>query len=129
MTTEEPKPNTVRVTVKEINQLISEGYPLTCATCTHFHESRIKKAPNCGKSQCGGPLLGRDFPDYKGQFSREKLASVCLMCGDSILSVLILPHGSSSRFGLCSNHEKLYDDMSLSSPEAIQFPVVKIPLK
>lgn len=108
MTTEGPNPNTVRVTVKDIENAVIDGMPLTCATCVHFHTARLAGKPSCGKIDCGGPVVGRDFPDYSGQIPRSKLAAICLMCGDSKLSCQVVVLGKEQRFGLCEAHKDTF---------------------
>ena len=122
------EPNKIRVSVKEIKDLVESGYPISCATCVHFHESRSKGAPDCGKPQCGGPPLGRDFPDYKGQIPVEKFGSICLMCGDSLLAWLVIVSGKDKKFGLCAKHSKIFDDIRAKSPDVLQIPPIILPL-
>jgi len=61
---------------------IDRGLTAICAWCEHLHNARRGKVWTCGRSDCGGPLVGRAFPDYKGPME-GRLSSFCFLCGES----------------------------------------------
>lgn len=83
---------------------LEAGYPLTCASCIHFYTACANGLSSCGKTQCGGPVVGRDYPDYKGQIPREKFPAICLMCGDSKIAYKVVVAGTP-KFALCETHK------------------------
>lgn len=93
------------ITQADIVKSVEQGYPVTCATCVHFYAACAMNLPSCGKAQCGGPIVGRDFPDYKGQIPRNKFSQICLMCGNSKLYCHVVVPGKEQRFGLCLEHK------------------------
>lgn len=129
MTTEEPKLNTVRVAVAEIHKAVEAGLNIICATCPYYHKARLEGNPNCGRTECGGPVLGRDFPTYTGQIPRNKFSTICLMCGDTKLSCLIVVPGIEQKFGFCHTHAKTFDNVSvkLDSGFSEGSPLIVIP--
>lgn len=84
------------------------GFPITCASCEHFHNAQKTNAEDCGKLlSCGGPIFGRPFPDYKGPLTPEILEKICLICGspDPDFHILV----GLRRFGLCFKHHKIFN--------------------
>ena len=126
---EGPKPNTARVTVTDIKEAVASGLPVTCATCNYYHEARLKGLPGCGKMACGGPIIGRDFPDYKGQITKEKLNSICLICGDGLITHRIIIPGKEQQFALCNTHKNSFNGVILDpSIDLTQIPLTILPL-
>jgi len=85
-----------------IETAMAAGAPTTCATCRRFHEGNMF----CGRSTCGGPGAGRDFPDYDGPIPREKFAERCLVCGAANPKFVIA--GLATSFRLCSKHKTVF---------------------
>ena len=54
-----------------------------CAWCEHWHNA-IDNGSNigCGK-ECGGPVVGKGFPLYKGPID---LSKYCFICGNDATS-------------------------------------------
>lgn len=100
----EESKKTIRITAGDIQKALDFGYPLTCATCVHFYTACASGLLDCGKTACGGPIVGRDYPDYKGQIPREKFPALCLMCGDSKIAYKVVVTGES-KFALCEKHK------------------------
>lgn len=130
MSSEKTENKTLRVGVPEIDSALKDGYPITCATCVHFYAARAAGHPTCGKTQCGGPIVGKDFPDYKGQIPRSKFAEICLRCGSKELSCHVAVPGKEQRFGLCKEHERTFDGVVANLEYEIpQHPPIIIPLQ
>ena len=87
-----------------ISWAMSQGAPVTCATCRHFHEGNMR----CGKPNCGGPGVGRDFPDYDGPIPRERFVERCLVCGGENIEFHIALGGDKTKFALCKKHRKVF---------------------
>lgn len=59
----------------------SAGLSAVCAWCEHWHEAKSRgDAITCGHPSCGGPGVGRGFPDYKGPMEGN-LGQFCFICG------------------------------------------------
>jgi len=63
---------------------------------------------NCGKEECGGPGIGRDFPSYAGDIPREKFAERCLVCGGNCIEFHIVLGEGKTKFSLCRKHRKVF---------------------
>lgn len=107
---------------KAIADALSRGAPITCASCRFFHEGN----GDCGKTECGGPGAGRDFPTYDGPIPREKFVERCLICGSGKTEFIIV--GLDTKFALCRRHRKVYEYVGQSSPDKIKHPVRLIAL-
>jgi len=117
MSSEKAETKTLRVSVEDIESVIKQGkVPITCATCVHFYAALAAGRESCGKTLCGGPVIGRDFPEYKGQIPRNKFAEICLMCGSGILYCHIVVSGKEQRFGLCAEHKDALNGI-VNNPE------------
>lgn len=100
------------------------GFPVSCATCEHLKSAWDTNADDCGKTlTCGGPILGRSFPDYKGPLTAQAFERVCLVCGRDDADFLVF--GGLRRFGLCSQHQHVFD--KIESPGTQKPVVVRIP--
>ena len=87
-----------------IQSAMSAGAPITCATCRHFHDGNM----HCGKTECGGPGVGRDFPSYDGPVPRETFIERCLICGGANVEFHIVMEADKTRFALCKKHRKVF---------------------
>lgn len=101
---------------------MAQGAPITCATCPFFHEGNM----HCGKTECGGPTEGKDFPLYDGPIPREKFIERCLVCGDGDPRYMIT--GLDTKFGLCKKHRKVFDHITSADPGKVNYPVRVIAL-
>jgi len=63
---------------------------------------------HCGKTECGGPGVGRDFPTYDGPIPRESFIERCLVCGGPNVEFHIVLEGGKTRFALCKKHRKVF---------------------
>lgn len=107
---------------RALAKAMAQGAPITCATCKFFHEGN----GFCGKSACGGPGAGRDFPLYDGPIPRDKFADRCLVCGDGNVEFLIV--GLNTKFGLCRRHRKVFEHVGQGDPDKMKHPVNLIAL-
>lgn len=103
---------------ESIDWALRNGAPVTCATCRHFHEGNM----HCGKTECGGPGAGRDFPSYDGPIPREKFVERCLVCGSSEIKFYVMVPGSTTKFSLCKKHRKVYQHVG-AAEGGLQHPV------
>ena len=107
---------------EHVVKALQHGAPITCATCKPFHE----KNGFCGVVTCGGPVFGRDFPNYDGAIPRERFVERCLACGspDTRFAIIGLP----TKFSLCTKHEKIFSDVSAPSFDGghVLHPVIVI---
>ena len=88
----------------DIIRAMQNGAPVTCATCPRYHNG----GGLCGMQTWGGPLLGRDFPDYNGLIPRERFVDRCLVCGSDKPRFGII--GLPTKFSLCAKHKKLFSE-------------------
>jgi hypothetical protein len=116
MSSEKAANKTFRVNAGDIEAALKQGFPISCATCVHFYAACAAGLPSCGKTLCGGPIVGRDFPEYKGQIPRNKFEAICLMCGSVDLACHVVVAGKEQRFGLCKEHEHTFTGV-VTNPE------------
>lgn len=102
---------------EQISKAMSQGAPLTCATCRHYHVGEGL----CHHDECGGPAKGLDFPSYNGLIPKDAFVQRCLVCG-SPPAFLIMMGEDKARFSLCEEHEKIYDSVE-AAPGKIVHPV------
>lgn len=103
---------------------LRSGFPISCASCEHFHNAQKTDAPDCGRLlSCGGPIFGRTFPDYKGPLTPEAFASLCLICGSQDISFHAL--AGLRRFGLCFKHRSVFN--KAFGPGTQVPPIMKVP--
>lgn len=97
------------ITPEEVYKSIVSGMNVVCSFCEHYYEARDKfgEGSDCGVTKCGGPMVGRNFPEYKGPLDRSKFKSICLCCGSSDISYFILIKGEKS-FGICNTHVDMF---------------------
>ena len=88
--------------IAKIEKVVAAGTSIVCATCRHFWEARDKSRPNCGE-KCGGPIAGKDFPQYKGPLNGDRLRDWCFVCGQDSGYGLKIPE-SSRIIGVCEAH-------------------------
>jgi len=89
---------------EQLQARMENGLPITCASCTFLDAV----AWRCNrKDTCGGPMNGRDFPDYEGPLLRTRFHERCLCCGGDPTYSMIVP-GTTTRFGLCDAHQPLF---------------------
>lgn len=100
---------------KRLRLYRSQGYPIFCASCTKLPEGLGRGLKNCGyTSTCGGPLAGKDFPDYQGPIPNDKKATICLICGHSQIVCQLAMNGKRA-LGLCAAHRSIFDNMTEQS--------------
>jgi len=122
-------PIKILVTKADIAENVAKGYPLTCATCIHFYTAKANGKDSCGKAECGGPIVGRDYPDYKGQIPRSKFNAICLMCGTNKIAYHVAVAGKEQRFALCEEHKDTFTGIVLNPAFGVpQNPPIIIPL-
>ena len=76
---------------------------------------------HCGKTECGGPGSGRDFPSYSGPIPRDKFVERCLVCGGSDIGYMIV--GLPTKFGLCEKHKNVFHYVGQGDPDKLKLPV------
>ena len=104
-----------------IAQAMAGGAPVTCATCRHFHEGNM----HCGRTECGGPGVGRDFPSYDGPIPRDRFVERCLVCGNSEVAFHVVLGEGKTKYSLCRTHRRVYNYVG-SLEGKIKHPVTLI---
>ena len=102
-------------------EAMAKGAPITCASCRHFHEGNMY----CGKTECGGPGSGNDFPLYDGPIPREKFAERCLICGNGEVQFNIVLGEGKTKYSLCAKHRQVFEYVG-EAPGQIKHPVTLI---
>lgn len=106
-----------------ISKAMAQGAPITCATCRHFHIGN----KHCGKSECGGPGVGLDFPLYDGPIPRDKFVERCLICGSGEVKYHIAATTDQDKFSLCRKHRKVYNHVGAAEGK-LKHPITLITL-
>jgi hypothetical protein len=103
-----------------VEKALSEGAPITCATCRFYHEGN----GHCGQDECGGPGGGRDFPSYDGPIPREKLVERCLVCGSTDTRFVIV--GLPTKFSLCAKDKDVFQFVGSPDNSPLKHPVTVV---
>jgi hypothetical protein len=74
------------------------GLAYICTMCEHMSSSEDKGLNSCGKKDCGGPSVGKCFPEYKGPLETIFL-DYCFRCGDPSTKAFSVDSGR--RLGVC----------------------------
>lgn len=99
------------ISVAKIGKAVSSGLSVVCATCNRYWEARDKGIPGTqclAKSDCGSPLKGDDFHEYKGIIT--DLARWCFVCGNDSRFGIRLQHRRRV-IGVCEDHIKLLNEL------------------
>lgn len=91
----------------KLKEALTKGFNVICATCQHHWDGVDKGRSSCGDKECGGPVSGKEFPNYKGDIIRERFDSFCICCLKPELKFKIAVNGKAA-FGLCALHEKAF---------------------
>jgi len=82
--------------------LMSLGYAFPCSFCMEMSLPRGKQAPRCKMETCGGPFVGRSFPNYSGPLTKTTIATHCFRCGDPAQEAIVTKDGGY--VGVCKKH-------------------------
>ena len=86
-------------------KLRDSGICAICSWCERLWKAYdVSNASYCGRKDCGGPLLKRSFPKYKGPWNNKSL--FCFICGNK--SDHGVQVGKDGIIGVCEKH---YDMM------------------
>ena len=87
-------------------KLMAMGYAFVCAHCIKLHKSMRSGMHGCGAmlngKDCGGPIVGMVFPEYKGPLTRDTIANRCFRCGE--LSENLIDVKNKGCVGACNKH-------------------------
>lgn len=113
----------------KVHQVIQEGLSPVCGTCRHFWTARDQNRETCGKD-CGGPIIGRDFPEYDGPM--VQLDKFCFACTKEA-DYAIRGSRATRLVGVCRGHLALIDRVTaqdvrpfgidVQSPKGLVLPV------
>lgn len=85
-------------------RLAADGLAFPCSMCLHQHRFAFGDGPADACGPCGGPLAGREFPNYDGPASRAYVVlEHCVVCGCAAEGTLErpVPTGPPLRWGIC----------------------------
>ena len=82
--------------------LMSMGFAFPCSFCTRMFLPPGRKVPMCSMKSCGGPFVGRSFPDYQGPLTRTTIATKCFRCGDDAHEAIVAK--DEGYVGVCKKH-------------------------
>jgi len=103
---------------------IKDGWAAICCMCEHFWEHKDKFGhQNCGR-ECGGPIVQKAFPYYKGPWTNK--TAFCFVCGGS--SNASVEIGRSGVIGVCDEHVESIKRMLRSSPKDVVIREEGVPL-
>jgi len=110
----------------KVGQAMESGLAAICAWCEHYWEATDQKPDGhsgCVLKDCGGPLLHRAFPRYKGPWSpKEKFCFICGKHADAAAEI-----GRTGMVGVCNEHmEKLKSLLTSRKPVTIRERVVPL---
>jgi hypothetical protein len=100
------------IPIDKAQKAANEGYAFPCTMCVHLHEGRDRGltkdgVPVCVAGfegrQCGGPLSGLAFPEYKGPLTIHAIATHCFRCGKKANKIVEGNRGPGY-VGVCNRH-------------------------
>lgn len=78
------------------------GFAFPCAFCTRMRVPEGREVPSCTMVTCGGPFVGKSFPDYAGPLTRTTIATHCFRCGEQAVEAIVTKDGGY--VGVCEEH-------------------------
>lgn len=105
------------ITVDMMRAAAASGLSVVCASCTQYWNAREQGVTGdvCAAAEpCGGPLLGRDFPHYRGIMGDAEFAQYCFACGARAVKTLQTP--GQRVLGVCVEHLKMLADAGRLAP-------------
>ena len=83
------------------------GLAFPCAACEHHWSGIDKGLGDCARGDCGGPLGGFAFPQYKGPLPEHALRHMCFRCGspNNLIGVKVV--GADRPLAICRAHVNL----------------------
>ena len=108
------------IEILKAEQAINSGLVAICAWCEHYWNATDQRPVNhsgCVMGKCGGPLMRKAFPLYKGPWKIK--TKYCFICGkESTASVDINNQGM---IGICEEHiPKLKELLKTGKPVVIK---------
>lgn len=119
------------ITDAMVARVMAKGVGWICAHCEHFWWGLSRGVPMCrivfqkGQDACGGPIVGRTFPEYRGPLSRSIFPDRCFVCGDEA-TCGIQVRGSKELIGACEEHEQMVHEMRPHDAEKDKPPVPRV---
>lgn len=102
-----------------------------CALCVRWWTAVDKGESSCGRLSCGGPALGRTYPEHSGPLERSDWSGFCFICGCPDRLTAVHVPGAERRLAVCSDHLKHVENMLVQSVEgglsAPAKPVIVVP--
>lgn len=86
----------------EPKRLMNMGFAFPCSFCTRMFIPEGKEAPRCEMQTCGGPFVGKSFPDYVGPLTKTTIATHCFRCGGEAEEAIVATDGGY--VGVCKPH-------------------------
>lgn len=87
--------------------LLEKRVTYACATCRHMLVAYESGTLDCGHIRCGGPFIGRGYPERESWIG---LTRVCFVCGGEVDGVVDV---RGIFIGICREHMPLLERMSL----------------
>lgn len=90
--------------MRAVQELLRRGYAFPCACCENMWLALRSGVEFCDRlaPNCGGPLVGKSFPDYKGMLTKTTIAQHCFRCGNPAFQTVQVADGGY--VGACRSH-------------------------
>lgn len=103
---------------QQVKDAVQRGLAFPCAMCKNYWDAAPSngRTPlgmnwHCHKTACGGPMVGRSFPEFVGGLLPEgDWAHFCFVCAcpHDLSGVRVV--GASRMLAVCDVHKKVLDD-------------------
>lgn len=87
----------------DVKAEIVSGLVFICAYCERYWQGKDKGLDGCGRLDCGSPMYGRMFEQYKGPFEKMGICCICYVCGKK-RQYKITRYENLKVIGLCGEH-------------------------
>lgn len=93
---------------EKVRLVVANGLSFTCAMCLKYWRAHdrsgvaVSEFVSCDGIDCGGPIVGKSFPEYEGPLTADFMASHCFRCGDPATKIAVVNGGR--HVGVCQRH-------------------------
>lgn len=100
----------LNISNEKVKAEVRNGLSFVCAMCEHWWRAKEERKERCVAAEngqdCGGPVVGMTFPQYKGPLDRSAWTEFCFMCGEDSMAAIEV-NGSLRMLGVCKRHAEL----------------------
>jgi hypothetical protein len=112
------------ITVEMMKAAARAGMSIVCASCELYWQARERGVPGdqcLAKDNCGSPLVGDCFHEYRGIMTSDAFKRFCFVCGTDSTHRLNHPNWIRS-MSMCREHVEWMKDPEMRRPTPAGIP-------